>query len=131
MRPGILQANESAIDDSDKPPSSTSTATTGGTGAEITAGTGKDEKGGLGRRLSQGARALYTTRMRGESINLQQPQAQSVRSASITSVSSESNPTSPNLAQSPGVAQDGFEGKIKRRMSPTGERMLRGELAFH
>lgn len=122
-------ANESAIDDTEpsKSPPTSATPT-----LQSSSSTGSDAVG-LGRRLSQGARAIMYNgnRLRGESITQGAPQPG--RSLSVTSTAStldSSNPCSPTVMQEPFVPIEAAK-QVKRRMSPTGERMLRGELAFH
>lgn len=120
-------ANESAIDDTEpkgSPPAQTSTAPSSAH---------KEDAVGLGRKLSQGARAIMYNgnRLRGESVT-QPTTTQPGRSLSIGSTTStidSSNPVTPSLQQDAFIT-DGAK-QIKRKMSPTGERMLRGELAFH
>lgn len=119
--------NGSAIDDSDANVS-----------ASVNNATKADDPVGLGRRLSQGARAIMYNgnRLRGESINASSERPRQSRTYSNESGASStgkspvfaSSPTLPEIAsQNPVEASK----QIKRRMSPTGERMLRGELAFH
>lgn len=92
-----------------------------------------DDPVGLGRRLSQGARAIMYNgnRLRGDSISMADRPADS-RSYSVSSTASsniaDSAPVADNISSK--TASDAGK-QIKRKLSPTGERMLRGELAFH
>lgn len=117
----------SAIDDSDA-----------GASANLTNAAKPEDPVGLGRRLSQGARAIMYNgnRLRGESINSssERPrQSRTYSNESGASSTAKSPVIGPYVAEQEFVAQNPADvaKQIKRRMSPTGERMLRGELAFH
>lgn len=131
--------NEDAIDDSEYTcnPSSTSAGQ-----SMVGQQRGKtDDPVTIGRRLSLGARAIMYNgnRLRGDSV------ASGDRSSLMRSISSGSgvsgSPRSPtidfdekspsNTERLPVETPADAAKQIKRRMSPTGERMLRGELAFH
>lgn len=131
--------NENAIDDSDIVATSPNMGSGPMTG--IQQRSKADDPVAIGRRLSMGARAIMFNgnRLRGDSL------ASGERMTLARSVSSGSgsanSPRSPQLEfdeKKFSVDEHMFGDRpvlaakqIKRRMSPTGERMLRGELAFH
>lgn len=119
--------NESAIDDSETvSPLASGSSLTGSSRSKT------EDPVGLGRRLSQGARAIMYNgnRLRGESIGVgDRPSARSFSASSTASSNiAEAGPATDNTSNR-NPAEAGKQ--IKRRLSPTGERMLRGELAFH
>lgn len=131
--------NENAIDDAE---SSTPTSHSANSSATVTQQRSKtDDPVALSRRLSLGGRAIMFNgnRLRGDSFANGEGTSLG-RSASYSSATSTSPRAPPGEFDSRSpvmeeclVAEIPTEAakQIRRRMSPTGERMLRGELAFH